>query len=104
MLSSLADETPEGKSIVELAQELNVGVPQPDMRQVDFIKFTAETRSSGINLANGTRIRKGAYDAIRKMSENAGNLFHPNVTETIEKIAANGGTPLVVAENEEVQG
>ncbi|MFD1185191.1 potassium-transporting ATPase subunit KdpB [Pontibacter rugosus] len=104
VLSSLADETPEGKSIVELAQELNVGVPQPDMRQVDFIKFTAETRSSGINLANGTRIRKGAYDAIRKMSENAGNLFHPNVTETIEKIAANGGTPLVVAENEEVQG
>ncbi len=104
VLSSLADETPEGKSIVELAQELNVGVPQPDMRQVEFIKFTAETRSSGINLANGTRIRKGAYDAIRKMSENAGNLLHPNVTETIEKIAANGGTPLVVAANEEVQG
>ncbi len=104
VLSSLADETPEGKSIVELAQEQRVSEPQPDMRQVEFIKFTAETRSSGINLLDGTRIRKGAFDAIRKMSENAGNFFHPNVTETIENIAANGGTPLVVAENEEVKG
>ncbi|MEJ8800707.1 potassium-transporting ATPase subunit KdpB [Pontibacter sp. H249] len=104
VLSSLADETPEGKSIVELAQELKVSVPQPDMRQVSFIKFTAETRSSGIDLPNGTRIRKGAFDAIRKMTENAGYMMHPSVTETIEKIAANGGTPLVVAENEEVQG
>lgn len=104
VLSSLADETPEGKSIVELAQELKVTVPQPDMNQVSFIKFTAETRSSGINLPDGTRIRKGAFDAIRKMTENAGYFMHPDVTETIEKIAANGGTPLVVAENEVVQG
>ncbi|QCR21804.1 potassium-transporting ATPase subunit KdpB [Pontibacter sp. SGAir0037] len=104
VLSSLADETPEGKSIVELAQELKLNVPQPDMSQVSFIKFTAETRSSGINLPDGTRIRKGAFDAIRKMTENAGYFMHPHVTETIENIAANGGTPLVVAENEVVQG
>ncbi|WP_461084476.1 potassium-transporting ATPase subunit KdpB [Spirosoma flavus] len=101
-LSSLADDTPEGKSIVELAgsdvrRNLNTA-------NAKLIKFTAETRSSGIDLPTGERIRKGATDSIRNIVERAGNQF-PKETETkAQEIAANGGTPLVVALNEEVKG
>jgi K+-transporting ATPase ATPase B chain len=68
-----------------------------------FIKFTAETRTSGIDFEN-TRIRKGASDAIKHLSEKAGNLFPPETAERVNYISGNGGTPLVVAENEKVIG
>lgn len=99
-LSSIADETPEGKSIIELADL------QPDQLRVEnptFIEFTAETRSSGVNFLD-TRIRKGASDAIRKLSEKAGNVFPADTAEKVRDISSNGGTPLVVAENEVVIG
>jgi K+-transporting ATPase ATPase B chain len=101
-LSSLADETPEGKSIVELAgsdvtRNLNTNGSK-------LIKFTAETRSSGIDLPTGERIRKGATDSIRNIVERAGNYFPEETDQQSQKIAANGGTPLVVIENEEVKG
>jgi K+-transporting ATPase ATPase B chain len=101
-LSSLADETPEGKSIVELAgtdvtRLLNTTGSK-------LIKFTAETRSSGIDLATGERIRKGATDSIRAIVERVGNHFPPETDAQAKAIAANGGTPLVVTENEEVKG
>ncbi|QJD80788.1 potassium-transporting ATPase subunit KdpB [Spirosoma rhododendri] len=101
-LSSLADETPEGKSIVELAgsdvtRHLNTTGSK-------LIKFTAETRSSGIDLATGERIRKGATDSIRTIVERVGNHFPPETDAKAKEIAANGGTPLVVTENEEVKG
>lgn len=100
VLSSMADETPEGKSIVELA-----GINPADYQVTApaFIKFTAETRSSGINFGN-TRIRKGAFDSIRKMVEKAGNVFPEETAERIKIISSNGGTPLVVCENEQVLG
>ena len=102
-LSSFADQTPEGKSIVELA-----GTKQ-DIKslftvQGKFIKFTAETRSSGIDIADGTKIRKGAYDSIRKMTESCGNRFPEEVTGRVKEISENGGTPLVVSENNKVVG
>lgn len=99
VFSSLADETPEGKSIIELA-----GI-DPNIRLKDsvFIKFTAETRSSGVDLP-GRRIRKGAYDSIKSLVEKNGNEFPQVVTEKVKKISSNGGTPLVVAENEMVVG
>jgi K+-transporting ATPase ATPase B chain len=75
-----------------------------DLGGVEFIKFTAETRSSGVNLANGTRIRKGAFDAMRNLSEKAGNKFPAEVAERVRMISSNGGTPLVVTENEQVLG
>lgn len=78
--------------------------PMPDAKQVEFINFSAETRSSGINLPDGSRIRKGASDAIRRMAQKAGNEFPIEVTQKVEEIASNGGTPLVVAENEKVLG
>lgn len=99
-LSSIADETPEGKSIIELADL------HPDQLRVEnptFIEFTAETRSSGVNFLD-TRIRKGASDAIRRLSEKAGNAFPNDTAEKVREISSNGGTPLVVAENEVVIG
>lgn len=100
VLSSMSDQTPEGKSILELAQidpEI-YGIENPR-----FIDFTAETRSSGIDFGT-TRIRKGAADSIKQMAEKAGNTFPESMQMIVEQIATNGGTPLVVAENEQVVG
>jgi K+-transporting ATPase ATPase B chain len=111
-LSSLADETPEGKSIVELAGQDVTRHLNTDGAKL--IKFTAETRSSGIDLPSGRgdggaasrpdRIRKGATDSIRAIVERAGNHFPAETDAKAKEIAANGGTPLVVTENEEVKG
>lgn len=100
VLSSLADETPEGKSIVELAKINPLNYQLKDAR---FIKFSAETRSSGVDFDN-LRIRKGAADAIKKICEMAGNSFPKDTDEHVTKISSNGGTPLVVSENEKVIG
>jgi K+-transporting ATPase ATPase B chain len=104
VLSSLADETPEGKSIIELAQQNNMRISMTAPQGAEFIKFTAETRSSGINTIDGFRIRKGAFDSIRNLSVNAGNKFSVDVEERVKIIASNGGTPLVVSQNEVVLG
>jgi K+-transporting ATPase ATPase B chain len=102
-LSSLADETPEGKSIVELAGAKGVKVNK-DTTGMSFINFTAETRSSGVNLPNGTKIRKGAFDAIRDIVVKNGNAIEQKTEERVKTIAQNGGTPLVVSFNSEVKG
>lgn len=103
VLSSLADDTPEGKSIIELAGSHGLKIPTLQ-NDVELIKFTAETRSSGVNLANGTRIRKGAYDSMKNLAENAGNTFPTEIADKVKFIASNGGTPLVVTQNETVLG
>jgi K+-transporting ATPase ATPase B chain len=95
-LSSLYDETPEGKSIVELA---GLDVTPFKSEEAKFIKFTAETRCSGVDMSN-QRIRKGATDSIKKLVEGAGHAFPNEVMNIVEKISGNGGTPLVVSENE----
>ena len=101
-LASLADETPEGKSIVELAgKDITKNL---SIEGATLIKFTAETRSSGVNLKSGKTIRKGAYDAIKKLSEQEGNSFPVEIAEQVRVISSNGGTPLVVAENNKVLG
>ncbi|HZV70729.1 MAG TPA: potassium-transporting ATPase subunit KdpB [Saprospiraceae bacterium] len=104
VLTSLADETPEGKSILELAGKDVVSRVTALAKDSTLIKFSAETRSSGINLQNGTQIRKGAYDAIKSIGEKAGYIF-PKMTESkVKEIASNGGTPLVVSENGVIVG
>jgi len=100
VLSSLADETPEGKSIVELA---NINLHNQKLDEAKFIAFTAETRSSGIDVGN-LRIRKGAYDSIKRIATNAGNPFPAEIEERVKLIANNGGTPLVVSQNEIILG
>lgn len=100
VLSSMADQTPEGKSIIELAKIDPLSYQTKDAR---FIKFTAETRCSGIDFEN-TRIRKGASDAISLICAKAGNQFPNEIAQVVIQISSNGGTPLVVAENEKVIG
>lgn len=100
VLSSMADETPEGKSIIELA---GIDVASFNISNPQYIKFTAETKSSGIDFDN-IQIRKGASDAIKSLVEKAGNVFPSDITEQVKTISGNGGTPLVVAENNKVLG
>lgn len=104
VLSSLADETPEGKSIIELAASQDDKLMTTAPEGSKFIKFTAETRSSGLDTADGRRIRKGAFDSIRNIVLTAGNPFPMDIEEQVKRIASNGGTPLVVAENEKALG
>lgn len=102
VLSSLADDTPEGKSIVELA-----GIEVAKKLSIEgatLIKFTAETRTSGVVLKDGTNIRKGAQDTAKNISEQAGFKFPEDTAKQVIEISSNGGTPLVVIKNSQVQG
>jgi len=104
-LSSLPDETPEGRSIVVLAKE-RYGLRGRDLasHEARFVPFTAQTRMSGVNL-DGREIRKGASDAIAKyISVVSGNGLPKEVQATVEQIAHSGGTPLVVSENRRALG
>lgn len=103
VLSSLADDTPEGKSIIELAESKGFKRPQINKDKAHFVPFTAETRSSGIDV-DGISIRKGAFDAIRNKVEKAGNLVPAVIIDKTKEIAANGGTPLVVSNNNNAIG
>jgi len=103
VLSSLADETPEGRSIIELALAQNYKMT-PTPEGSTFIRFTAETRSSGLDTQDGKRIRKGAFDAIRNMVKASGQSFPTETEDQVKKISGNGGTPLVVALNEQAMG
>ncbi|HEY1677395.1 MAG TPA: potassium-transporting ATPase subunit KdpB [Candidatus Sulfotelmatobacter sp.] len=102
-LSSLADETPEGRSIVVLAKEkYKLRGRELAGSEAQFIPFTAQTRMSGVNL-DGREIRKGSADAIARYLDQNGSL-PPDVSAVVERIASSGGTPLVVAENRRAMG
>lgn len=103
-LSSLADETPEGRSIVVLAKEqFGLRGRTLEDKGMEFIPFTAATRMSGVNY-EGNEIRKGAADSVRAYVEAAGGVFSQECDEVVERIAKAGGTPLVVAKNRRVLG
>jgi K+-transporting ATPase ATPase B chain len=120
-LASLADETPEGRSIVVLAKEkyglrgrelattvafgqaVGGGVVTAAGSRAEFVPFTAQTRMSGVNL-EGRAIRKGASDAIEKYVASRGGAVHPQLTATVQRIARAGGTPLVVADGRAALG
>lgn len=103
-LSSLADETPEGRSIVVLAKEqFGLRGRTLEDKGMEFIPFTAATRMSGVNY-EGNEIRKGAADSVRTYVEAAGGVFSQECDEAVERIAKVGGTPLVVAKNCRVLG
>ena len=103
VLASIADETPEGKSIIELAETKNIKKPVLQNDKVKFIQFTAETRSSGIDM-EGMKIRKGAFDSIKNKILKAGNSFPADTEERVRLISSDGGTPLVVSQNDKVLG
>jgi potassium-transporting ATPase ATP-binding subunit len=102
LLSSLADETPEGRSIVQLA-ESEYGLTPRDMPDAELVPFTAQTRMSGIEW-QGRSIRKGAADSVRKWVEGQGGTAPHELHTIVDGIAVNGGTPLVVAEGARILG
>ena len=106
VLASLVDETPEGKSIIELAYTIlpEHTVNLPDSSSMKFINFKAETRLSGVDLKDGGQIRKGATDAIRSLVLKEGGIFPDDIDIEVKRIASNGGTPLVVSYNGKVLG
>ena len=103
-LSSLADETPEGRSVVVLAKE-KFGIRERNLsdKNMEFVPFTAVTRMSGVNFA-GTEIRKGASDAIKEYVVRGGGIYSPQCDQIVKEISSKGGTPLVVAKNHIVLG
>ncbi|WP_226469744.1 potassium-transporting ATPase subunit KdpB [Luteimonas panaciterrae] len=101
LLSSLADPTPEGKSIVKLAREQGCGVAEPE--QADYVQFTAQTRMSGVDVG-GRVIRKGAGDAIGKHVLALDGVVSPELEGRVAQVARSGATPLVVAEGKHVLG
>ena len=103
-LASLADETPEGRSIMVLAKE-RFGLRSRDLQALEaqFVHFSAQTRMSGVNV-HGTQVRKGAFDAIVKHVEGLGGTIPPSVVQSVQLVARRGSTPLVVAEGTRVLG
>ncbi|WP_254776657.1 potassium-transporting ATPase subunit KdpB [Lysobacter sp. cf310] len=102
LLSSLADPTPEGKSIVRLAREQHSAVAEPE--RAHYLQFTAQTRMSGVDLEDGRAIRKGAGDAIGQYVQSLGGQVVPELAARIEQVARGGATPLVVSEGRHILG
>jgi K+-transporting ATPase ATPase B chain len=104
-LASVADQTPEGKTIVKLAEETDRSlgaITAP--RAAQFVPFTAQTRMSGIDLPDGSRIRKGAADAVIAYVQQQGGSIPAEVKRVVDEVAKKGATPLVVAENAQIAG
>ena len=103
-LSSLADETPEGRSVVVLAKE-QFGIRGRSLqdKNMHFVPFTAVTRMSGVDF-DGNEIRKGAADAMQSYVTHAGGMYSPDCDRVVKSIASKGGTPLVVAKNHKILG
>lgn len=102
LLSSLADPTPEGKSIVRLAREQQSTVAEPE--RAHYLQFTAQTRMSGVDLEDGRAIRKGAGNAIGQYVRSQGGQIVPELAARIEQVARGGATPLVVSEGRHILG
>ena len=103
-LSSLFDETPEGRSVIELAKTKQIQLQRESFHAAENVEFTAETRMSGLNLETGEVVRKGAVDAIKRYVLEAGGSIPNDLDAKTERIAKEGGTPLAVARGKDVYG
>lgn len=103
-MSSISDDTPEGKSILELAKKSNIEVNMNDHKNDSIIKFTAQTRMSGLDTTGGLSVRKGSIDTIRNLVQSNGGTIPVNMQKIVDEIASNGGTPLAVAVNGKAAG
>ncbi len=104
VIASLMDETPEGRSVVELAAKQGVIIDKSEYEKSENIEFTSQTRMSGLNLSNGTLIRKGASDTIQKYISELGGTVPDDLQANVDKISMLGGTPLVVCVDKEIIG
>lgn len=103
-IASLQDDTPEGKSTVELAKKMGCNLALADYEKATFIEFTASSKMSGVDLEDGTKIRKGAGDAIIQFVNNNEGKIPEDLTRKIDQISKLGGTPLVVCVNNKIYG
>ena len=103
-IASLQDDTPEGKSTVDLAKTLGCNILADDYKDATFIEFTASSKMSGVDLVDGTMIRKGAGDAIIKFVKENGGIIPEDLSNKIDQISKLGGTPLVVCVNNKIYG
>ncbi|WP_296881858.1 potassium-transporting ATPase subunit KdpB [Thomasclavelia sp.] len=103
-IASLKDDTPEGKSTVDLAHNMGSNILLEDYEDAEFIEFTASSKMSGVNLKDGTKIRKGAGEAIIQFVKENGGTIPKDLSNKIESISKLGGTPLVVCVNEKIYG
>jgi K+-transporting ATPase ATPase B chain len=104
VISSLFDETPEGRSVVELGAKQGIKLDKNEYADAEIIEFTSSTRMSGLNLKNGTHIRKGATDSIVKFVSEAGGSIPDDLNKKVERISKLGGTPLVVCVDKIIMG
>jgi K+-transporting ATPase ATPase B chain len=104
LISSLKDDTPEGRSIVDLASKMGVTVNKADYEIAENIEFASHTRMSGLNLPNGAQIRKGASDAVIRFVSELGGSIPDDLQASVERISRLGGTPLVVCVDKEIMG
>ena len=104
VISSLYDDTPEGRSVLELAKKQGIQLNKRDYSEAEVVEFSSSTRMSGLNLKNGTRIRKGASDAITRFVEEAGGKVPDDLGPKVDSISKLGGTPLVVCVGTRVMG
>ena len=96
VMTSLCDATPEGKSVVELARTLGTNIKEDAKDQMEFVEFTAQTKMSGVNLKDGTQIRKGASEAIKAYVQENNGVIPQDLDSIVTEISSLGGTPLVV--------
>ena len=104
VMTSLCDSTPEGKSVVELGMSLGTNIREDAKEQMEFVEFTAQTKMSGVNLKDGTEIRKGAYDAIKTYVKEKGGMIPDDLEGIVKEISSLGGTPLVVCAGNVIYG
>lgn len=104
VLSSLFDETPEGRSVIDLARDKGIQLARENYSDAENVEFSADTRMSGLTLADGTVARKGAVDAIKRYILEQGGTVPSDLDAKTERIAKEGGTPLAVVKGKEVYG
>lgn len=104
VLASLEDDTPEGKSIVELGRKMGAKTDRKDGEKMNFIEFTAQTKMSGVDLKSGLKLRKGAGEAVREFVTDRGGAVPPDLSGIVESISKLGGTPLTVCADNRICG
>ena len=102
VMCSLMDATPEGKSTVELGRNFGCAIDDGAADQMEFVEFTAQSKMSGVNLKDGTRVRKGASEAIKTFVKEAGGIIPSDLEGIVTEVSNLGGTPLVVCVNNKI--